>query len=307
MTFKEYWPEYFELKRREVKPSTLGAYLQQWKAHIASAFGDEDIEELSRSKSRMQAFVDSYAGRLSPKTVKDITIVIKNMIRVYYENVLGSAVMPTMKLKFPESEKQELEVYTKEEQKKLIAWVKENPSNLAFGIIIALATGMRIGEICALRWQDVDLDRGIIHVRGTLERVLDIERGTGTKLLMSSPKSRSSRRDIPILPSVLKTMKAYAKISRPDYFVLSGAPKPAEPRTFRNSVNEMMAKAGVRRLKFHGLRHSFATSMIAAGADLKTTSAILGHSSVEITMDVYVHPSQEDKRKMLGKTFKGIL
>ena len=307
MTFKEYWPEYFELKRREVKPSTLAAYFQQWKAHIALAFGDEDIEELSRSKSKMQAFIDSHSGQLSPKTVQDIIIIIKNMIRLYYENVLGSAVMPTMRLRFPESEKHELEAYTKEEQKKLIAWVKENPSTMAFGIIIALTTGMRIGELCALRWQDIDLDRGIIHVRGTLERVRDIDRLVGTKLIMSTPKSRSSRRDIPILPSVSKTMKIYAKISRPDYFVLSGTQKPVEPRHFRDSVSEMMAKAGVRRIKFHGLRHSFATSMIASGADLKTTSAILGHSSVEITMDVYVHPSQDDKRKSIGKTFKGLL
>jgi len=306
MTLKEYWPEYFELKRREVKPSTLAAYLQHWKAHIASEFGDEDIEELSRSKCKLQAFIDSCCGRLSPKTAKDIVIVVKNMIRLYYENVLGSAMTPSMRLKFPESEKNELESYTKEEQKKLIEWVKENPSAMAFGITIALTTGMRIGELCALRWQDVDLDRGIIHVRGTLERVLDIERGTGTKLLMSSPKSRSSRRDIPVLPSVLKTMKAYAKVSRPDYFVLSCAPQPVEPRHFRDSVNKMMAKAGVRRLKFHGLRHSFATQMIASGADLKTTSTILGHSSVEITMDVYVHPSQEEKRKSIGRTFKGI-
>lgn len=89
--------------------------------------------------------------------------------------------------------------------------------------------------------------------------------------------------------------------------MLSGTQKPVEPRHFRDSVSEMMAKAGVRRIKFHGLRHSFATSMIASGADLKTTSAILGHSSVEITMDVYVHPSQDDKRKSIGKTFKDIL
>ncbi len=307
MTLKEFWPEYFELKKRKVKASSLSIYQQIWRTRIEPVLGDEDIEELARSRSKLQGLIDSYSGVLEPHSLKNIGIVVKNMTRIYYENVLGISMMSSIKLEFPESEKKELEAYTRDEQKKLVAWAKENPSPESFGIIIALSTGMRIGELCALRWKDVDLDRGIINVRATMERVNDIERGTGTKIIFSTPKSRSSRRDIPILPSVLKTMKVYARVGRPEYFVLSNSERLVEPRAYRDKVYLMMDAAGVRRIKFHGLRHSFATTMIASGADLKTTSSILGHSSVEITMDVYVHPSPEDKRKSIGKTFKGLL
>ena len=122
-----------------------------------------------------------------------------------------------------------------------------------------------------------------------------------TELMMSTPKTKSSQREIPIVPKLFKMMKDFAKISKPDYFVCSGTTTPLEPRTYRNYYMKKIEEIGLPRLKFHGLRHTFATQLIASKADVKTVSAILGHSDIATTLNTYVHPSRDDKKNALSK------
>ena len=163
---------------------------------------------------------------------------------------------------------------------------------------------MRIGEVCALQWKDIDLEERVIRVNKSIQRIYTEEDTMGkmkTELLISTPKTKSSQREIPIVQPLSTMMKDFAKICRPDYFVCSGTTTPIEPRTYRSYYMKKIEEIGLPRLKFHGLRHTFATQLIASKADVKTVSAILGHSDITTTLNTYVHPSRDDKRNALSK------
>ena len=200
--------------------------------------------------------------------------------------------------------KKQVEAYNKDQVRKLVASLEETPSFKNLGLLITIYSGMRIGEVCALQWKDIDLEERVIRVNKSIQRIYTEEDTMGkmkTELLISTPKTKSSQREIPIVQPLFKMMKDFAKICRPDYFVCSGTTTPIEPRTYRSYYMKKIEEIGLPRLKFHGLRHTFATQLIASKADVKTVSAILGHSDITTTLNTYVHPSRDDKRNALSK------
>ena len=159
--------------------------------------------------------------------------------------------------------------------------------------------------ICALKWEDIDVRESVIHVRRTLERVYVMdEEPRRTVLIEGMPKTVNSVRDIPITKNLMKMLKPLCGIVNPDYYVLSNESKPIEPRTYRNYYKALMQELGIPRIKFHGLRHSFATRCIESNCDYKTVSVLLGHSNIGTTLNLYVHPNLEQKKKCLDKAFK---
>ena len=156
---------------------------------------------------------------------------------------------------------------------------------------------MRIGEVCALRWMDVDMDDRMIHINHTLQRVYkkDLSGSGKSKLLLSTPKTKTSRRSIPISKSLFAVMKELSP-SCPEMFFLSGSEKMVEVRTFRTFFEAFLMRNGIEKFNFHVLRHTFATRCIEAGADCKTVSELLGHATVNMTLNLYVHPRVEQKR-----------
>lgn len=168
-------------------------------------------------------------------------------------------------------------------------------------------TGMRIGEICGLRWENIDIGAKCIHVTHTIERILDIDTKK-SKVIESTPKTIESRRDIPIGRDLLGILKKFKACYNDGFYVITGDEKFCEPRTYRNYYRHLVLnEVGLDRcIKFHGLRHSFATRMIASKADMKTTSRILGHSDVSTTINVYVHPSMDDKLDAVNKSMKNL-
>ena len=175
------------------------------------------------------------------------------------------------------------------------------------GIYICLSTGLRIGEICALTWDDIDTDMGIITIRKTIERIyiIDGER-KHTKLIINTPKTKNSMREIPMTKELTKILKPLKKVVNGSFYVLTNEESPTEPRTYRNYYQKLMRSLGVPPLKFHGLRHSFATRCIESNCDYKTVSVLLGHSNISTTLDLYVHPNMEQKKKCIDKMFKGL-
>lgn len=302
MTMDEIYGKFVIERKDEIKPSTMSAYRMTYVKKIRPVFGRCDVSEIKTPM--VQEWVDSLSSSLSPHSVRDCYVLFKSMIRWNYAR--EDKECPVYKVKFPHEEKKELEVYSRNEQKRLVGYIKEHPGIREFGILLCLSTGMRIGELCALKWEDVDFDKNCINIRRTLERCYDVETGK-TMVYIGPPKSNSSRRTIPIPKALVQQMKKMTGLVKPEYYILSGSLKPTEPRTYRNFFNSLLKQAGVRRLKFHGLRHSFATLMVESKADVKTLSTILGHSGIEITMDTYVHPSNESKRDQMAKAFKGIL
>lgn len=175
------------------------------------------------------------------------------------------------------------------------------------GIYISLSTGLRIGEICALKWGDINVTDGTITVSRTIERIYIVEgEKKHTELVINTPKTKNSCREIPMSKELLAMIKPLKKVVNDDFYVLTNCENPMEPRTYRNYYNKFMTKLGIPKLKYHGLRHSFATRCIEAGCDYKTVSVLLGHSNISTTLNLYVHPNMEQKKRCISKMFKSL-
>jgi integrase len=217
-----------------------------------------------------------------------------------YGAKLGAWEPPAWRIKYPSTiGKKEIEVLSRKDHQKILAHIKANPDYRNAGIYICLSAGLRIGEICALQWKDIDMDKMILHVRDTLERVYTPEDDTHTRLMMGSAKTRNSVRDIPLTKDVRQLLTPLMKGQAPENFLLTGSAHPLEPRTYRYYYHRYMKSAGLPCVHFHGLRHSFATRCIESGCDIKTVSVLLGHSNISTTLNLYVHPNNEQKLKCM--------
>jgi integrase len=186
-------------------------------------------------------------------------------------------------------------------------YVTENFTFRNLGILICLNTGMRIGEVCALTWEDVDTRQGVIRVSKTIERIYVIDgEDKHTELIISTPKTKNSNREIPMTKDLLKVLKPLKAIVNGEYYVLTNDANPTEPRTYRNFYKQLLRKLDIPVLKFHGLRHSFATRCIESQCDYKTVSVILGHANISTTLNLYVHPNLEQKKRCLDKMSKAL-
>lgn len=302
-TINQITEEWKEEKKKYVKKSTYAAYQLLIQNHIKPYFGD--LYEVNEEKVQQFVFDKLDAG-LSEKTIRDIIIVLKMILKFGIKN--GYLEYAQIDAKFPsKQEKKDLDVLSKADQKKFMEHLRNNFTFKNLGIFICLSTGMRIGEICGLRWCDVDTAEGVIKVRHTLQRVYIIEGETRhTELLLDTPKTANSVRDIPMSSELLKMLKSLNKVVNENYYVISNDIKPIEPRTYRNYYKKLCKQLDIPELKFHGLRHSFATRCIESKADYKTVSVLLGHSNISTTLNLYVHPNKEQKKKTIDKMLRSL-
>lgn len=209
-------------------------------------------------------------------------------------------------IKFPtERERQTIEVLSKSNQRKIMDYITTHFTFRNLGIYICLCAGMRIGEVCALTWDDMDVENGVIKISKTIQRIYIVEeRAKHTELIIDTPKSKNSIREIPMSKDLLKMVKPLKRIVNADYFVLTNDSTPTEPRTYRNYYSRLMRELNIPKLKFHGLRHSFATRCIESRCDYKTVSVLLGHSNISTTLNLYVHPNMEQKRHCIDRMHK---
>ena len=166
--------------------------------------------------------------------------------------------------------------------------------------MISLNTGLRLSEICALKWSDIDFENAILHVRTTVARVRNTGEGSKTKLIIDRPKTKSSFRDIPISSYLMKMLVSLYEKRKSEY-VVSDQEGFISPRTYSYRFHKVLEKYNVKQVNYHALRHTFATRCIEHGVDVKTLSEILGHSNASITLNTYVHSSMERKREQLEK------
>lgn len=290
-------------KKQYVKKSTFSAYVLLIENHLLPVFGNKyEVEE-----SDVQAFVlQKLESGLSQKSIKDILIVLKMVLKFGAKNKWIS--YEPFEIQYPTvREGQSVEVLSRTHQKKVMNYIQEHFTFRNLGVYICLSSGMRIGEICALTWEDIDTDNGIIHVRKTIQRIYVIEDGKRrTELLLDTPKTKNSIREIPMSRDLLRMLKPFKKIVNPNFFVLTNDEKPTEPRTYRSYYKNLMKYLEIPEIKFHGLRHSFATRCIESKCDYKTVSVLLGHSNISTTLNLYVHPNMEQKKKAIEQMFKGL-
>ena len=292
-----------EEKRQFVKKSTFAAYSLIVETHLLPAFGNLTTV----TEKGVQDFVlHKLNGGLSQKTIKDMLIVLRMILK--YGAKKNYCVYAPIDVIFPtDRERQELEVLSIANQKKIMRFVEENFTFRNLGIFICLSTGVRIGEICALTWQDIDTENCIIHIRKTIQRIYIRENSIRhTELMIDTPKTATSIRDIPMTKDLLSVLKPLRKVVNENFFVLTNDITPTEPRTYRNYYKKLLVKLNIPPIKFHGLRHSFATRCIESHCDYKTVSVILGHSNISTTLDLYVHPNYEQKKKCIDKMLKSL-
>ena len=285
-----------EDKKQYVKRSTFAAYTLLIENHILPSFGEMALVE----EQDVQTFVFRKLNEgLSHKTIKDILIVLKMILRFGAKNQMTE--YRQIDIKFPtERDKHSIDILNRSHQKQIMEYIRLHFTFKNLGIYICLSAGMRIGEICALTWDDLDVENGIIHVRKTIQRIYVIEEHRKyTEVILDTPKTKNSIREIPMTKNLLKMIRPIKKIVNGNFYVLTNEPKPTEPRTYRNYYKQFMQSLGLPLIKFHGLRHSFATRCIESKCDYITVSVLLGHSNICTTLNLYVHPNLEQKKRCM--------
>ena len=286
-TVGELFSEWLTAVKLKVKTSTYACYHMKVIKHILPIFGGLAYEKLTVSS--IHDFIQGkLKDGLSAKYVSDIIIVFKSMAK-YVSKIHGYA-NPLENVVLPKKEKKAMKLLSKSEQEMLCRFVLDKTNNTKLGILLSYYAGLRIGEVCGLKWSDIDLNKSILKVERTVQRIY--ENGS-TKLIIDTPKSRSSVRDIPLpkfLTEILRKFKYDDSV-----YVVSGTEKLIEPRTLQYRFKALLKKADLPSINYHSLRHMFATNCIALGFDVKTLSEILGHATVETTLNRYVHSSMERK------------
>ena len=296
LTVKELFLEWLSAKQIQTKASTYANYEFKVEKHLMPAFGHLKIEKLTPGK--VYDFIIEKQGKgLSNKYISDLIVVLKNMTR--YAAKIHHCVNAIADVELPKKEKHDVDLYNKSEQNLLKSALLDNMDITKMTIMLDLFTGLRIGELCGLKWSDIDLKAKTIRVERTVQRVRSRRKSKKTELVVSTPKSRSSVRTIPLPNFLIGMLKAFQP-SNQDVFIISNNSKLPDPRTMQYRFKALLAKIRLRALNFHSLRHIFATSCVEIGFDVKTLSEILGHSSVEVTLSRYIHSSMDRKRSCMN-------
>ncbi len=237
---------------------------------------------------------------LSAATVRDTLVVLRSVLKFTAASFPGA--FPALEIRYPKEPKKEARVLSVEEQRRFMACLRENMDECKLGILLALLTGLRVGEICALRWEHICLKDKLLRVEGTMQRLQNTEGGEAgkTKVVIGCPKSESSRRTIP-LPDSVAALCAQLDPGDPEAFILTGTRAYMEPRKLQRRLKKLTEECGLEGVHFHTLRHSFATRCMEVGFEIKSLSEILGHASTSITLDRYVHASMEVKRDQMNR------
>jgi len=305
MTFKELYGLFVPVKSLEVKISTINRYRMDWK-YLESKIGAIDISEFGRQNARFLVATMIEEG-LSPKLARDRIYFVKQLL-IYATQELEMRVKPLdWKLKFPAGKPREIQHFTESEMLRIAKAVTEEIEDgtySALPVLMALLTGMRMGEILALRWSDVDFIHNIIKVQRNVVKSYDPE-AKSERMMVGTPKTAHGYREIPLLPTLRKAFRAVGgpKPEQGDYIV-GNSDKPKFHNCVRDTYSRLLKRNKLPTVNFHGLRHTFATLLVESGGDIKTISVILGHSTVALTLNLYVHPSLESKRKVVNKAFR---
>ena len=298
MTFGEIALLWRDEKKAYVKPASYSSYMLLLNKHLLPAFEkNTHIEE-----SDVQRYIlGKFDEGLSKNSIQHTISVLRMVLHFGARNKLCES--PVWTVRYPVStDRTGPEVMAIKDQRKLMKYVRDNRTPNNFGILLCLYTGLRIGELCALQWKDLDMKNGTISVTKTIQRIYDSNGGKGSSaIVIGAPKTRTSWREIPMPNELIAIIKSINTPHAPDNYIISNSSFPVEPRTYRIFFHRLIRRIGMPDMKFHCLRHSFATRCIESGCDYKTVSVLLGHSTIATTLNLYVHPGLEQKKKCMYK------
>ena len=300
LTVEQATKQFLKKAKAKVKESTYARYSLICERHIIPYFGDIGANQLN--EKHINGFIQTKLKNgglnnkpLSPKTVNDMVRLLLQVIKKHSKQ--------NMEIKMPCSTPKEVNVFTETEYDTLKSYVSNGTDNKKLGIIVVMLTGIRIGELCALKWEDIDLENKIISINKTMQRikVTDPTEKRKTKIIIDVPKSSKSVRIIPIHSNLLEKLNERELPTTGDTYLLTNTKKYVEPRVYQKDFKSYLRACEIRDNNFHALRHTFATRAISKAMDIKTLSSLLGHSDVSFTMKRYVHPNIEHKRVQIEK------
>ena len=296
ITIKKVYGEWLNAIVNRVKESTYANYTMKFEKHILPYFGEKLC--ISINSATINAFIkEKVDSGLSAGYVRDLFTVFKALLAYAQEEYSFKLSLKNVSL--PKAEKKKPHKMDDEQQKKLVGFIKSHIDLTGLGVLLSLFMGLRIGELCALKWADIDLEKRILTVSKTLQRIQVKGGSTKTRLILTEPKSETSKRSIPIPECLIEFLRKFQV--DPEQFVLSGKAKPIEPRTMQYRFTTILKNGNLPSVHFHALRHMFASNCVRLGFDIKSLSEILGHSGVEITLNRYVHSSFEQKTEFMDR------
>ena len=309
--YKDWIYEWLIEKKDYIKESTYANYSNNIFNHIIPKLGNYHLNQINHKIIQDFLLELSKNGRkdntggLSEKTIKDITIIVKGSIK----KAINENKIKYIELSFnypKDSKDKSIYILTKHEQNKITNYVLNNCTSKNIGLLISLYSGIRIGELCALQWKDVDFKNNKLTISKTIQRIYIKDKDNNiSKIIVSTPKTKNANREIPINKDFLEILKKLK--SEKDNYILSNTSKYVEPRTYRKHFNKVLRELKIKQFNFHSLRHTFATNCISLGCDYKTVSELLGHANVNITLNLYVHPRYSQKKKcidLISKIFQ---
>lgn len=295
VTVYKVYEEWLNAIENRVKESTLANYKMKFEKHLLPYFGELLCTEVSSAK--INAFIkEKTDSGLSAGYIRDLYTVFKALLTYAQEEYNIKLSLKNVSL--PKVEKKKSHKMSDEQQKKLVSYVKAHMDLTGLGVLLSLFMGLRIGELCGLKWGDIDLVHKVLRVNRTVQRISKKNGNRKTMLIITAPKSANSNRCIAI-PDCLLPFLLRFKADDEDY-VISGCDKPVEPRTMQYRYKKLLDAAGVENSNYHKLRATFATNCIENGFDAKTLSCVLGHSTIALTLERYVHPNRQYERRMMN-------
>ena len=305
ITFSEISEQWLYSVRHGVKESTFSHYQYTLRHYLQPVFGDFKVSALSEKilEQGLLAVITPANGKQKPLGATMAQECLSMLRRICKYAAHFHLIRPLeIMVKLPQKSPKVLLPFTTEEQKKLQSFVMDAPTPRKIGLLLGFQLGLRIGEICGLKWGDFDLSAGTVTIQRTVTR---ISCGNGhTKVVVQSPKTRTSRREIPIPKQLLIMLKKLRGcVSNAAWFLSGNESKPTEPRCYRKSIKSYLKQATVRQVRPHALRHTFATTCLQAGCDVKTLSELLGHANANITLQRYVHSDLTRKRREMNRIF----
>ncbi len=300
LLFADLAQEWLAWVKETKKQSTYVKYKQVYEQHVACVLGQMDlclVTDVSVRGRIPQSITDSVQ--------KSIYCVLNQVLK--FASRQYGVTVPVLQRPSASGHKKPVRPFSRKEQKQLFSVLTCGQDLFKIAMLLCLYTGLRLGEVCSLKWEDIDFQSRIITVSRTVQRLYMEGFQTKTVLWESEPKSTHSRREIPTSDGVLELLARIQGWKRGqgnerdtdrDVYIFGGK-KPVEPRTMQNHFKKILKEAGLENRNFHTLRHTFATNCIEGGTDVKSLSELLGHSDVQITLDRYVHPSMDTKRKYL--------
>lgn len=302
-SFTELSTEWLMLKVPQLKASSVAKYTNLLNLYLLPTFGDKSVSEISRSTIIQWSRELLTSGGvkdegLAPKTVNSILSLLTNILEyASREKSIQTADTKDISIKQPQKP---MRILSRAEQQRLSSYLKDNLTPCNMGILLCLYTGLRLGEICALTWKDILMDEQCLYIHQTMQRI-QVKDNTGKKtaVIIMPPKSGCSIRRIPI-PDEIRQLLSQIQKQDKAYLLTGMVHSYVEPRNMENRFKAVTKECNIIDVNFHALRHTFATRCVELGFDVKSLSEILGHASVNITMNRYVHPSMEHKKKNMN-------